>query len=64
MNTLDFNSFRGNGIPRHYLIDDILGKVGLQRRLIRPAVSFILNENVEASVLCLSFDDCNMEGFM
>jgi SAM-dependent methyltransferase len=47
--TLDFNSFRGNGIPRHlYLIDDILGKVGLQRRLIRPAVSFILNENIEA----------------
>lgn len=47
--TLDFNSFRGNGIPRHlYVIDDILGKVGLQRRLIRPAVSFILNENIEA----------------
>lgn len=47
--TLDFNSFRGNGIPRHlYLIDDILGKVGLQRTLICPAVSFILNENIEA----------------
>jgi len=47
---LDFNSFRGNGIPRHlYLIDDILGKVGLQRKLIRPAVSFILNENIESS---------------
>jgi len=47
--TLDFNSFRGNGIPRHlYVIDDILGTIGLQRRLIRPAVSFILNENIEA----------------
>jgi len=47
--TLDFNTFSGNGIPRHlYLIDDILGKVGLQRRSICPAVSFILNENIEA----------------
>jgi SAM-dependent methyltransferase len=47
--TLDFQSFRGNGIPRHlYFIDDILAGLGLQRCLVLPAVSFILNENIEA----------------
>jgi SAM-dependent methyltransferase len=47
--TLDFSSFRGNGIPRHlYFIDDILAGLGLRRCLVLPAVSFILNENIEA----------------
>ena len=47
--TIDFDSFHGNGIPRHlYMIDDILSKVGLQRQVKQPAASFILNENVEA----------------
>jgi len=47
--TMDFESFRGNGIPRHlYVLDDILGKAGLQRRIVRPAASFILNENIES----------------
>jgi SAM-dependent methyltransferase len=47
--TLDFQSFRGNGIPRHlYFIDDLLAGFGLRRRLVLPAVSFILNENIEA----------------
>lgn len=46
---IDFNSFHGNGIPRHlYLLDDILGKIGLKRQLKQPAISFILNENIEA----------------
>lgn len=48
--TLDFQSFRGNGIPRHlYFMDDILAGLGLRRCLVLPAVSFILNENIEAS---------------
>jgi SAM-dependent methyltransferase len=47
--TLDFQSFRGNGIPRHlYFIDDILAGLGLRRYLLLPAVSFLLNENIEA----------------
>ena len=47
--TLDYYSFRGNGIPRHlYLMDDILLDLGLERRLIYPAVSFILNGCIEA----------------
>ena len=47
--TLDFQSFRGNGIPRHlYFIDDILAVLGLRRCLVLPAVSFLLNENIEA----------------
>jgi SAM-dependent methyltransferase len=48
--TLDFQSFRGNGIPRHlYYIDDNLAELGLRRCLVLPAVSFILNENIESS---------------
>ena len=47
--TLDFQSFHGNGIPRHlYFVDDILAGFGLRRCLVLPAVSFILNENIEA----------------
>jgi SAM-dependent methyltransferase len=47
--TLDFESFRGNGIPRHlYFVDDLLAGLGLRRSFILPAVSFILNENIEA----------------
>jgi SAM-dependent methyltransferase len=47
--TLDFQSFKGNGIPRHlYFLDDILAELGLRRCLVLPAVSFILNENIEA----------------
>jgi len=46
---LDFQSFRGNGISRHlYFVDDILAGFGLRRCLVLPAVSFLLNENIEA----------------
>lgn len=45
---LDFASFQGNGIPRHlYLIEDVIQKEGLGRIRIDPAVSFILNGNIE-----------------
>ena len=47
--TIDFYSFRGNGIPRHlYFIDDILFGLGLKRSAIYPAVSFLLNGHIEA----------------
>lgn len=47
--TLDFQTYRGNGIPRHlYYIDDVVAKLGLTRCLKVPAVSFLLNENIEA----------------
>lgn len=47
--TLDFQSFHGNGIPRHlYFLDDLLAELGLKRCLVLPAVSFVLNENIEA----------------
>jgi len=47
--TLDFQSFQGNGIPRHlYFMDDILAELGLRRSVVLPAVSFLLNENIEA----------------
>jgi SAM-dependent methyltransferase len=46
---IDFASFKGNGIPRHlYVIEDILGKEGFTREIIKPAVSFVLNGNIEA----------------
>lgn len=48
--THDFQSFRGNGIPRHlYFIDDVLAEHGMRRCLLLPAVSFLLNENIEAT---------------
>lgn len=44
----DFDSFKGNGIPRHvYLLEDILYKKGFRRERIKPAVSFVLNGNIE-----------------
>jgi SAM-dependent methyltransferase len=47
--TLDFEAFHGNGIPRHlYYVDDLLAGWGLRRCLVLPAVSFVLNENIEA----------------
>jgi SAM-dependent methyltransferase len=47
--TFDFQTFHGNGIPRHlYFLDDILAGYSLKRCLVLPAVSFILNENIEA----------------
>jgi len=49
VDTLDFQSFQGNGIPRRlYFVDDVLASLGLRRSLVLPAVSFILNENIEA----------------
>jgi SAM-dependent methyltransferase len=46
---MEFSSFKGNGIPRHlYIIDDILAKEGLHRNVFRPAVSFLLNGNIES----------------
>ena len=48
--TIDYYSFRGNGIPRHlYFIDDLLFGLGLRRSAIYPAVSFILNGQIEAA---------------
>ena len=48
LDTVDFRSFEGNGIPRHlYLLDDVLSGEGLTRVAMRPAVSFILNGNIE-----------------
>ncbi len=47
--TLDFQTFHGNGIPRHlYFIDDVLAQLGMRRCLVLPAVSFLLNQNIEA----------------
>jgi hypothetical protein len=47
--TLDFESFHGNGIPRHlYFVDDILASLGFRRCFVLPAISFLLNENIEA----------------
>jgi 2-polyprenyl-3-methyl-5-hydroxy-6-metoxy-1,4-benzoquinol methylase len=46
---LVFSSFHGNGIPRHlYLIEDVLSKEGFERHGVGPAVSFLLNGNIEA----------------
>lgn len=48
-NVINLSSFKGNGIPRHlYIIDDILSKSGLIRHSVRPAVSFLLNGNIES----------------
>lgn len=45
---IDFPTYAGNGIPRHlYLLEDILGKEGFFRQVIQPAVSFLLNGNIE-----------------
>jgi SAM-dependent methyltransferase len=47
--TFDYYSYEGNGVPRHlYLVDDVLAREGLRRRDVRPAVSFLLNGNIEA----------------
>jgi SAM-dependent methyltransferase len=44
-----FSSFHGNGIPRHlYLIEDVLSQEGFRRHWVQPAVSFLLNGNIEA----------------
>jgi SAM-dependent methyltransferase len=57
LDSFDFYSWKGNGIPRHlYLLDDVLGSQGLTRVDFRPAVSFLLNGNIEArSRLCFTF---------
>ena len=48
--TFDFASFSGNGIPRHlYLLDDVLQKEGCRRIMTVPAVSFLLNGNIEGN---------------
>lgn len=45
---IDFQSYRGNGIPRHlYLIDDLMAREGYKRQLTLPAVSFLFNGNIE-----------------
>jgi len=59
LDTVDFRSFEGNGIPRHlYLLDDVLSKGGLRRVAMRPAVSFMLNGNIEGDSRT-SFLICN-----
>jgi SAM-dependent methyltransferase len=48
--SLDYGSQAFNGIPRPlHLLDDILFDEGLQRWTIRPAVSFVLNGNIEGN---------------
>ena len=48
--SLDYGSQALNGIPRPlHLLDDILFDEGLQRWTIRPAVSFVLNGNIEGN---------------
>jgi len=48
--TLDYASQRVNGIPRPlHILDDVFFEEGLQRWTIRPAVSFILNGNIEGN---------------
>jgi len=50
---MDFPYFQGNGIPRHlYLLDDILGKQGFSRQGTWPAVSFLLNGNIQGYGRC------------
>jgi SAM-dependent methyltransferase len=45
----EFNTWKGNGVPRHlYLIDDVLSGHGFTRCRIVPAVSFLLNGPIEA----------------
>ena len=49
-NTIDFPSYKGNGIPRHlYLIDDELSQQGFARQHVLPAVSFLINGPIEGS---------------
>jgi SAM-dependent methyltransferase len=60
LDTLDFSCFEGNGIPRHlYLLDDVLSEKGLRRVVRRPAVSFILNGNIEGGSRA-NFLTCNL----
>ena len=48
--SLDYGSQAFNGIPRPlHLLDDIFLDEGLQRWTIRPAVSFVLNGNIEGN---------------
>lgn len=45
---IDFSSYKGNGIPRHlYLIEDVLSGEGFSRQAVWPAVSFLLNGNIQ-----------------
>jgi len=47
--TIDFPTYQGNGIPRHlYLIDNVMQNEGLRRVTIKPAISYLLNGNIEA----------------
>jgi SAM-dependent methyltransferase len=44
-----FSSYKGNGMPRPLsLIDDVLDTQGLDRIAFMPAVSFVLNDSIEA----------------
>ncbi len=50
LDAVDFPSYQGNGMARHLcLLDDVLQEEGLRRVSIRPAVSFLLNSNIEAN---------------
>lgn len=47
---INFGHYKGNGIVRHlYLLDDVASREGLKRSSCHPAVSFLLNGNIEAS---------------
>ena len=51
----DFSTFKGNGVPRHlYFIDDILAEEALRRVEFVPAISFLLNSNIEADAILRS----------
>lgn len=46
---IDFPTYQGNGIVRHWhIIQDILAEEGLRVQSIQPAISFLLNGNIEA----------------
>jgi SAM-dependent methyltransferase len=46
---IDYLAWKDNGIPRpRSIIDDVLQKEGFERTSFSPAVSFILNGNIEA----------------
>lgn len=50
LDVIEFSSFKGNGVPRHlYLLDDVAMKEGLSRIGMQPAVSFLLNGNIEGN---------------
>jgi hypothetical protein len=47
---IDFAVWKGNGVPRYsHMIDDALEKENFEKDTFVPAVSFLLNGNIEAT---------------